>query len=124
MEEHNDQPRTFFHRAATFCLWAPFIGILLNVFVWVPGQATHPPQTRMDAAANATLTASVPVMGFFAGVVSLFGIRRNGTRGILWKAVVGMLIFVLMILAAVPAFLKSRERARQQYEQRYGHPPP
>lgn len=118
------KPKTFFHRAATFCLWAPLIGILLNVFCWVPGRAAHPPATRMDALADATVSAFVPVLGFLAGVVSLFGIRRYGRTGILWKALTGMTIFLLMVGAAIPALLKARSAARQQYEQRYGHPPP
>ena len=118
------KPKTFFHHAATFCLWAPLIGILLNVFCWGPGRAARPPQTRIDALADATVSAFVPVMGFLAGVVSLFGIRRYGKAGILWKAVTGMLIFLLMILALIPALLKARGVERERYEQRYGHPPP
>ena len=118
------KPKTFFHRAATFCLWAPLIGILLNVFFWAPGRAAHPNETRMDALADASLSAFVPVMGFLAGIVSLFGIPRYGRSGILWKATTGMLIFLLMVLAVIPALLKAREVARQRYEQRYGHPPP
>jgi hypothetical protein len=118
------KPKTFFHRAAAFCLWAPLIGILLNVLCWVPGRAVHPPATRMDALADATVSAFVPVLGFLAGIVSLFGIRRYGRTGILWKALTGMTIFLLMIAMAIPALLKARDVARQRYEQRYGHPPP
>jgi hypothetical protein len=65
----------------------------------------------VDALADATLTAFVPVVGFLAGVLSLFGIRRYGKSGILWKAATGMLIFLLMVLAAIPALLKAREVA-------------
>jgi Ca2+/H+ antiporter len=63
-------------------------------------------------------------MGFLAGIVSLFGIRRYGKAGILWKALTGMLIFLVMVALAVPALFKAREKARQRYEQQYGHPPP
>src|SRR3954470_16925470 len=90
-------PRSFFHRAATFCLWAPLLGIILQVFCCGPGLATHPPHTQMDAVVNATFSGFVPVMGFLAGIVSLFGIRRYGKAGILWKALTGMLIFFVMV---------------------------
>ena len=116
--------KTFFHRAATFCLWAPLIGILLQVCCWGPGRSGRPNETQIEVLADATMAAFVPVIGFLAGVVALFGIRRHGKSGILWKAITGMLIFLLMVLAVIPALLKAREASRQRYEQRYGHPPP
>jgi hypothetical protein len=78
----------------------------------------------VDALADATLTAAVPVLGVIAGIISLFGIRRHGSAGILWKTVTGLLIFALMVLVAIPPFLRARAVARQRYEQRYHHPPP
>ncbi|HTH49445.1 MAG TPA: hypothetical protein VMB21_18150 [Candidatus Limnocylindria bacterium] len=110
--------KTFFHRAATFSLWAPLIGILVNLLM-IPGRVAHPPQTRMDALASATLSGFVPVLGFLAGAVALCGIPKYGRAGILWKALTGMLIFLLLIAATIPALLKAREKARTRYEMRY-----
>lgn len=116
--------KSIYHRLATFCLLAPFIGVALNIVLWAPGRAQNPPQTRAEALADATVTAAVPVLGAMAGFISLFGIRRHGSVGILWKTVAGLAIFALMLLATIPPLLRAREAARQRYEQRYGHPPP
>jgi ABC-type transport system involved in cytochrome c biogenesis permease subunit len=115
--------KTIYHRLATFCLLAPFIGVAINLLMPAP-RAEHPPQTRAEKLADATITAAVPVLGVIAGTISLFGIRRYGSSGILWKSVTGLLIFALMVLALIPPLLRAREAARQRYEQRYGHPPP
>jgi hypothetical protein len=114
------KPKTFYHRAATFCLWSPFIGIIITFF----GRMSPPPQTSVEAAANATYNAAVPVLGFIAGIVALSGVKRHGSAGILWKAVTGMSIFLLMVLMAIPSFLKAKEAARQRHEQRYEQLPP
>jgi hypothetical protein len=115
--------KTLYHRAATFCLWSPFISIVLHILM-IPGEVAHPPQTRIDAAVSAAYEAIVPVSGIIAGVISLFGICRHGTAAILWKTVIGLSIFVLMVLLATHDFLKAKEIARQRYEQQYGHPRP
>lgn len=115
--------KTFFHRAATFCLCSPFIAIVWNVFIVIPGQNVHTSDAKIDAAANVFLALLVPVMGIFAGIISLFGMRRYGSTGILWKTVIGLSIFSLMALLAIPNFLKAREIARERYEQQYGQPP-
>lgn len=73
----------------------------------------------MEALTNGILHGFVPIMGFLAGGVALFGIPRYGRAGILWKALIGMLIFLLMIAATIPALLKAREKARSRYEMRY-----
>lgn len=115
--------KTFYHRAATFCLLAPFIGIVINFFGALD-RAQHPPQNRMELLADITVNAFVPVLGVLAGIISLFGIRSYGKTGILWKTVAGLLIFTLMVLAAIPSVMKARQISRQRYEQRYGHPLP
>lgn len=116
--------KTFCHRAATFCLWSPFIAIAWNVFIVIPGRNVHTSDTQTDAAANLFLAAFFPVLGILAGIIALFGIRRHGRTGILWKAVIGLSIFLLLALLAIPNFLKARQNAREQYEQQYGQPPP
>ncbi len=116
--------KTFFHRAATFCLCSPFIAIAWNVFIVIPGQNVHTSDAQIDAAANFFLAALFPVLGIVAGIIALFGIRRHGRDGILWKTVIGLSIFAFMGFLAIPNFLKARETARERYEQQYGQPPP
>lgn len=62
--------------------------------------------------------------GFVLGIISLFGIKRHGKAGILWRAVAGLLIITFMLLAAIPSFLRARAITRERYEQQYGHTPP
>jgi hypothetical protein len=80
--------------------------------MWAPERIRNPPKTRAEAVADVIVTGAVPMLGVIAGIISLFGIRRHGSAGILWKAVSGLAIFLLMILAAIPSVLKARENAR------------
>jgi hypothetical protein len=86
-------------------------------------RVSNPASTRMSALVTAFILGGIMVLGAALGIVALFGIRRHGRAGILWKSATGLGIFTLLFLAAIPAFLKAREAARQRYEQRYGHPP-
>lgn len=115
--------KTLYHRAATFCLWSPLIAIVWNVLIVIPGQNVHTSDAQTDAAANLFLAAFFPVLGIIAGIIALLGIRRHGRAGILWKTVIGLSIFLLMALLAVPNFLKAKEIARERYEQ-HGQSPP
>ena len=108
---------TFFHHAVTLCLLSPFIWFVLTLFVFMPASIAHPPKTRMDAIANAVIISIVPVVGIISGIVSLFGIRRHGSKATLWKSVIGLTIIGLMFLAAVPPFLKALEAAKHKYVQ-------
>ncbi len=83
----------------------------------MPARIAHPPQTQMDAIANAVIISIVPVVGIVSGIVSLFGIRRHGSKGILWKSGIGLSIIGLMFLAAIPPFLKALEAAKHKYVQ-------
>jgi hypothetical protein len=112
-----------YHRLATFCLLAPFIGVAIN-FLLLAENPEHLPQTREQALACAFLIGAAPVLGVFAGAISLLGIRKHGSASILWKTMTGLAIFALMVLAVVPPLLKTIKAAREQHEQRYGHPPP
>lgn len=71
----------------------------------------------MDAVTNAVIISILPSLGILSGIISLFGIRRCGSRGILWKAVIGLTVYGLLFLAAVPPFLKSVEAAKHHYVQ-------
>ncbi len=118
-----DNRNTFYHRAATCCLLAPFVAIGANLAL-MGARVSQPAPSRMASLIPALILGGIMLLGVVLGILSLFGIRRYGAAGILWKSVTGLSIFLLLLVAAIPAFLKARQVARQRYEQRYGHPPP
>ena len=103
---------SLFHTAATFCLWSPLIAFGFNLFM-----PKTPVQSQADALGNLILSAIVPVAGILAGVFALFGLLRYGKAGILWKSVVGLLIWALLAAAAIPVVLKVQEKAKKIHEQ-------
>lgn len=115
---------TFFHHAATYSVLAPFISVGVTILTFVARAGSPAPATRAEVLVSGLLSTFIILSGFVFGIVALFGIKRYGTAGILWKAVVGILIFVFLILSAIPPFFHAREKARERYEQMYGHPPP
>lgn len=54
------------------------------------------------------------VVGFAAGVIALFGIPAHGTSGILFPAIIGIIINGLLLFIFVTNFFAARERALQQ----------
>ena len=119
------KPRnTFFHHAATYCLLAPFVSIGVGILTTVARAGSPAPTTRLEALVSALFSMFIILSGVIFGIIALFGIKRYGKAGILWKAVAGILIVMFLVLAAIPNFLHARERARERYEQMYGHPPP
>lgn len=46
-----------------------------------------------------------------AGIIALVGIRKHGCHYLLWRGLVGVLVPVLLLAMAVPAFLKVRSLA-------------
>jgi hypothetical protein len=115
--------KNFFHHAATFCLCSPFIAILWNVILVVPSQRASAPvppgsyDAQINAAANLVLAAFIPLLGIVAGTISLFGIRRQGAAGIVWKTATGLSIYVLLLLLAIPNFIRAKNIANQRYAQ-------
>jgi hypothetical protein len=114
-------PKTFYHQAATYCLLAPFVATGVTIMTNVGSSS---PTTRLELLVSALFQMIIILSGVVFGIISLFGIRRYGKAGILWKAVAGILIVVLFALAAIPNFLYAREKARERHEQMYGHPAP
>lgn len=105
---------SIFHKAASICVWSPLIAIIVTM---IPQAPAH---SREGALASAIAAGAVPVAGIVAGLVALCGIRKYGKAGILWKSVVGLLIWVVLAGAAIPAFLAVREKARKAQEQHTG----
>lgn len=78
----------------------------------------------IDAWANLITVSFIPALGIVSGIVALFGIRRHGTVGILWKAVTGLCLFAILIALALPNYLKAVEISNQRLEQSRAHPAP
>jgi hypothetical protein len=55
--------------------------------------------------------------GVILGIVSLFGIGQYGTKGILIKALFGILVPVLLVLLTIPTVMRAREIALRIHEQ-------
>jgi hypothetical protein len=63
---------------------------------------------------SAILVALLALIGVIAGIVALCGIRRYGHKGLLWPAVTGICLWLLLFGLAVPAFLQVRKIAALQ----------
>ena len=85
-----------FQTFASFCIWSPLISIVANIFV-PKIQVTN----QTDALVNMLIASAVPVLGILSGLVALFGMIRWGRAGILWKSVVGLLIWAILIAASI-----------------------
>jgi hypothetical protein len=106
-------PKTLFHRAASFCLWSPLIAIVVNMVI--PQTPVH---SQEEALAGVVVSSVIPLAGIVAGFFALLGIRKHGRSGLLWKSVIGLLIWTLLAASAISAFQTVREHARKSQEQR------
>lgn len=63
---------------------------------------------------SAILVGSFALFGVIAGVAALCGIRRYGRKGLLWPAVTGLCLRLLLSGLALPVFLNARKIAALQ----------
>jgi hypothetical protein len=111
---------SFYHKAATYAVCAPLGAILFNIFVSGFARSVDTP------SGVRTLVLLIPSLLFLSGIpaaiIALCGIPTYGRKSLLWKGLVGLLFPLLLVAAAIPAFLKvkhaSEERARQQQQGR------
>jgi hypothetical protein len=89
---------SFYHKAADFSAKAPAIAI--------------------GAIILSTVTNGILIVGLICGIIALFGIPRHGKRGLLGKAIVGILVPVLLVLSVVfytHFVVKSIEQKKQNF---------
>lgn len=98
---------------ATFCLVSPVLAVLLNLLLWGPMETRHPSQTRDEAMTHVAMVGIMPTLGIMAGVIALCGMTRYGTRGILWKALIGLLTYALLVYAALHTIHRINEITRK-----------
>ena len=99
---------SIFHQAATASVFAPLIAIGLTVF----SSSIRTGASQRPVALIAGVASLIIILtGLICGIVALLGIRNHGTKGILTKALCGIIIPLLLIALAVPSFIAARSRA-------------
>ncbi len=102
---------SLFHKAATASILAVPLSIAITMFTGA-GTARFDPETRrVISMVIGIISGVILIMGLVAGVIALFGMSKYGTKRILWKAVVGTVMPVLLILLAIPAVMGATKRA-------------
>ena len=113
------EPRkSIFHQAATTSVIAPLIAIGVSI-VSSAGRASLDPQSQRTVAFISGIAASIIILiGLISGIVALFGIPRHGKKGILRKALCGIIIPLLLFGLALPNFMAARSKAikNNQYQ--------
>jgi hypothetical protein len=101
---------TFWHKAATLCLWSPLIAILcMPVCRPQPVDLSHGAYyAQVQMQANMLTAAFIPAVGILSGLLALCGIARVGAKGLLWKALIGLAIWALFFVTALPAYLSAK----------------
>ena len=104
--------KSFFHHAATISVWlipVPFVIQFLAAPYFQSMERTPLGVIiRLGAAALIALSFCAEVG---LGLIALCGIPKYGVKGILWKALVGVLLPMLLIAAAIPTVIHARELA-------------
>jgi hypothetical protein len=109
-------PANSFARQAALCsVIAPFISFGIGIF----GQ-----QAVQGNRAAAVILGGVSMLlilaGFIFGIVALFGMKKHGPKGILGKALAGICIngfLILMMLIAIPMFMRMAQQAKAAQSQ-------
>jgi len=99
--------QSFFHQAATVSAFAPLFLVLLQLVSLGCFSSLSPDVARPAHEFFAVVIGLVLLGGIVLGIIALFGISRHGTKGLLVKALVGILVPVLLILAALPAVAEA-----------------
>jgi hypothetical protein len=101
---------TVYHKAANYAVMAVVGSIVLNITVLGALFSADPLFRRISSLlVGIVLLSAIP-----AGIVALCGIRKCGKSGLLGKGLAGVLIPILLIAMAVPAFLKVRQISIQK----------
>jgi hypothetical protein len=114
----SERRNSIFHQAATASAFAPLIAVGLTVLSSVGRTGLDPQSQRPFALIVAIVSSIIILIGLICGTVALFGIPRYGKKGILAKALSGIIIPLLLSALAVPNFLAARAQAlkRKQYQ--------
>jgi len=106
------------YKIANASLWCLVGSFAVNIFLG--GAARAAMQQGMSGLyfAVTAATSLLFLLSIVFGAIALCGIPRYGKRRLLWKGLIGVFVPILLIIAAIPAFMKvrqmSEERARSQ----------
>jgi hypothetical protein len=108
------QGKSFYHQAATASVLLLLFPFLIQ-FASATAMGGLPPEDRGNVEFFvAVLIGLSTLTGIVLGIIALFGIPQYGTKGILVKALCGILVPILLALLAIPVILHARELARMQ----------
>ena len=113
------RPRhSIFHQAATASAFAPLVAIGITIVASAGGTSLDHQSQRPAALIAAIASSIIILLGLLCGIVALFGIRRHGKKGILVKALCGIIVPVLLSALAIPNFMAARAQAikKRQYQ--------
>jgi len=100
---------SLFHQAATVSAWLPLV--LVGVQIFLVGPLTASSSDPLMREFFAFAMGSALLLGLVLGIVGLCGISKYGTKGLLVKSIIGIVIPLLLVLLAIPPILHAREIA-------------
>ncbi len=104
-----NQNDTYAHKAASICVVAPIISLVIAHFTLNKG--VDIPALNL---AIIGLIAAFFITGVTAGVVALTGIGKFGARGILLKTAAGLGVTGIVLAIAIPSFFRYQQKAEAQ----------
>lgn len=91
-----------------------WLSVPLSLVVSVALQAGSAGQhTREGALAHSIILGFFIISGVVCGIVALCGIPKYGAKGILWPALTGICLWLLLALLAIPTFMLVQKKAEQ-----------
>lgn len=93
---------------AKFSWMSVLLSIVVNVALQ-SGSAGH--HTKEEALGQAIVVGLIMLAGVVCGIAALCGIPKYGSKGLVWPALTGLLLWLGLSAIAVPNFLRAREMA-------------
>jgi hypothetical protein len=93
---------------ANFSWISVVLSVALNVILMAGGVSAH---SREAALVQGSIAIIFLISGVICAIVALYSIPKYGTKGLLWPALSGIVIWVLLIVLAIPSFLLARNKA-------------
>ena len=81
---------TFWHKSAKFSLYAPALVVAIALGFMLITVNASPESSRSGMYVIGAINVILICTGFLLGVLSLFGMPKHGTKGILIKAFFGI----------------------------------
>jgi len=73
--------------------------------------ASGPSPAPGSRIGGAVVVGALALIGLLSGIIALFGVRRYGRKGLLWPAITGICLWLLLFALAVPVFSQTRKMA-------------